>query len=807
MTTRRSFMKAMAITSAGFVFSPKGWLINSAFAQTPLLDPVAHPKFIKPLPIPQRIDTTSTAAVAKMKQGVGLSAVIQETKQKLGLFDAAGVELETNVWGYKIEGANLSYPGATLIAHQNNPALVRWDNQLISGTNLTVDQAHLLPFDTTMHHAMNMSEPIGIPTVVHLHGAHTEADSDGDPEAWFTNNYAETGAAFTKQTYKYDNDQEAATLWYHDHALGMTRLNVYAGLAGFYLIRDDNEKAHIKNGVLPSDPYEIEMVIQDKMFTADGQLFFPATNPDIEPINPLTGNPYDPLPTANSAIAEFFGDVILVNGMAWPVLDVEPRKYRFRLLNGSDSRFYKLKLDNNMPFLQIGLDQGFISAALNVSELLIMPGERVDLVLDFSAMANTEIVMQNIGPDGPFTGMVDVVADPATTGQVMKFSVNKPFNNGIPDVSVMAGTVLRQPITPLPQTGITRKLVLFEGRDQFGRLQPMLGTMNEGSMGWSMPVSEKPNLNDVEVWEIYNTTMDAHPIHAHLINFQVINRESYMGTVQKRPQMIHNHMGVTPPPMGVGGVLIENSIILGNDARPPEPNEVGLKDMVLAYPDEVTRIITSKFDRPGRYVWHCHILSHEDHDMMRPYEVINLSSPEVTLNLPVSDALNKNGYIEAVASTPSGSITKVEFYYGNTLLATSTAAPYRASWSNAPDGNYVLTAKAYASTGGVTISNPVQVIVSSVGSNNPPVITLKNPVGTNGNKTGFIEAVATDPDGTIIKVEFYYGSNLLTTVTSKPYRALWANVPNGSYDLTAKAYDNNGAVATSNLVTVVVNGK
>jgi len=190
------------------------------------------------------------------------------------------------------------------------------------------------------------------------------------------------------------------------------------------------------------------------------------------------------------------------------VLDVEPRKYRFRLLNGSDSRFYVLKLDNNMPFWQIGTDQGLLFQPVDLGELLVAPGERADLIIDFNGMHNAEIILRNVGPDEPFRGLgVSTPADPATTGQVMKFRVNQPFDSDIPDATVGSGTSLRPTIVSLPQTGATRKVVLFEGLDEFGRLQPLLGTLNEGSLGWFEPITENPGLSDVEMWEIYNTTL------------------------------------------------------------------------------------------------------------------------------------------------------------------------------------------------------------------------------------------------------------------------------------------------------------
>lgn len=512
----------------------------------------------------------------------------------------------TKVWGYGEKGGAVTYPGPTFDAVKNVPITVKWMNWL--------PYRHLLPVDNTLH----MAKPkFGIATVTHLHGGHTESASDGLPEAWFTQHFAETGPQFVKETYRYDNDQESATLWYHDHALGITRLNVYAGLAGFYLLRDFNEAALIAKKVLPFRPYEIEIVIQDRRFTTDGALFLPSTDPEIEP-------GFEPLPPGPSVIAEFFGDFILVNGMTWPRLNVEPRKYRLRLLNGSDSRFYVLKLSNGQQFYQIGTDNGFLPEPVPMTELLFAPGERADVIVDFSGLKGQEVVLLNFGPDDPFKGFnadgslsdgaggVQPAADPATTGQIMKFVVDQRFNKNRPDASVTLGTRLRPDIQPLAQTGATRHLALFEGLDEYGRLQPLLGTLDQGSLAWFEPITENPMVNDVEVWEVYNSTEDAHPIHLHLVSFQIINRESFEGTVEEKDQPQHGGG------FGVGGKLTVTS--LGGDAAPPAPNEAGWKDTAVMLPGQVTRVI-AKFDREGRYVWHCHILSHEDHEMMRPYYV------------------------------------------------------------------------------------------------------------------------------------------------------------------------------------------
>jgi spore coat protein A, manganese oxidase len=628
------------------------------FAQ-PLQDPASHPKFMNPLPIPAQIDVTNGGTV---------DMYMEQTQQWLGLIDANNVPLNTTVWGYGPTGT-VTYPGPTFIAKKNVPVFVNWYNNLPS---------HFLPVDASLHMAhpdylMSPADVVAwyaagnVPTVAHLHGGHTESASDGLPEAWFTQNVTETGNYFVKTNYVYDNDQEAATLWYHDHALGITRLNVYAGLAGFYLLEDNTERKLTVDGILPKRKHDIEIVIQDRNFDDNGQLFWPAY-PNEGPYNEfiyeedvdLTQWP-DIFPNEGpSVLAEFFGNYIVVNGTVWPFLDVEPRPYRFRLLNGSDSRFYILKFENGMSFLQIATDDGLLPTAVELTELLIAPGERAEIVVDFGAPGinfGSSIKLLNFGPDEPFKGFnpdgtlsdgEGGTIDPAestTTGQIMQFNVNQRLkvNRGLPIASVAAGTILRAPLADLGTPATTRKLVLFEGRDEFGRLQPLLGTMADGSLTWNDAITETPMLNDVEIWEVYNATADAHPIHQHLVAFQIINRESFTGTVIEKDQVQHNGE------IGVGGILQENTVVLGDDARLPEPNERGWKDTAVMLPGEVTRVI-AKYDREGRYVWHCHILSHEDHEMMRPYEVmaplpdqgIEIAETSLDALVPDSPVLEQN---------------------------------------------------------------------------------------------------------------------------------------------------------------------
>ena len=549
-----------------------------------LLDPLTQPKFVNPLPNP--LDP-SFIFQPTVPGGTHYEIGVYQTSQWLGLVDPVTQQpLSTTVWGYGTSTQPPTYPGRTIETTVNTPITVRWTNNLFDDFGQPLP--HLLPVDTSVHWADPIDYPAsGVPIVTHLHGGHSESASDGLPEFWFTPGFAQTGPQWVKETYNYENDQLAATLWYHDHALGIARLNVYAGLAGFYLLRDERDTGKRDNPIgLPAGEYEVPIVIQDRMFTLDGQLYYPS-EPEVE------GAP-EP-----SVLPEFFGDHILVNGQAWPVLDVDPTVYRFRMLNGSDSRFYNLRMGSGPQFQQIGTDGGLLYAPVPLDQLAIGPGERADVLVDFSEFANQTLILRN-NARSPFP-KGDVV-DPRTTGQVMAFRVGSSTEAQ----HQTPNTLLPSPIDPLIQNGPTRKLLLFEGEDEYGRLQPMLGTAADGGMMWDDETTEMPQLNSVEVWEIFNSTEDAHPIHLHLVAFQVLSRQKF-----KADQDLES------------GAL-EDIRVLGQPKLPAE-NEAGWKDTVLMFPGEVTRLI-AKFDRPGEYVWHCHILSHEDHEMMRRFVVLDTTA-------------------------------------------------------------------------------------------------------------------------------------------------------------------------------------
>jgi spore coat protein A len=590
---RRTFLKLSAAAGVAAVAAPR-ILVASAKAANgiPTLDPLSQPRFVNPLPNP--LDPTFTFQPST-PGGSHYEIAIRQFDQSLGLQDPrSGAPLLTTVWGYGTESQPATYPGRTIVTRRDAPITVHWVNDLLGASGAPLP--HLLPIDTTIHWALMDGEPqypaSGVPIVTHLHGGHNRSESDGLPDAWFTPFAPATGrqtGRLFNEVYAYENDQEAATLWYHDHALGITRLNVYAGLAGFYILRDENEDALVAAHQLPTGPYEVPVVIQDRMFDAFGQLLYPFEREEA-------GEGPEP-----SVLPEFFGDFILVNGQAWPYLEVEPRQYRFRLLNGSDSRFYDLYLSSGQPFHQIGTDDGLLEAPVVLDRLTIGPGERQDVILDFSnpgLWGHTVVLRNNARSPFPKGDTVD----PRTTGQIMAFKVTKPL-----DVSVHPVTALRAnlrpilgPLVPLPGAVTTRKLLLFEGEDEFGRILPMLGTAEAGGLGWADPITEHPGLGDTEIWEIHNATEDAHPIHLHEVAFRLLDRQKFRAD------------------QAANGALSDIRYL--GQPRGPEANEVGWKDTVQMFPGEVTRI-KARFDLAGEYVWHCHILSHEDHDMMRRYVI------------------------------------------------------------------------------------------------------------------------------------------------------------------------------------------
>jgi spore coat protein A len=601
MLPRRHFLGFAGGAGAGMLL-PAALLPRSARAQSaPLLDPMTQPRFVNPLPNLLARDHVYRPTGFDPASRMPLFDIhVKQIRHDAGLVHpVTGTRLRHTAWAYGTALQPASYPGYTFDLRRGRSVKVRFSNELYG-----VTYPPGVPVDQTIHWAdplasgnpPNVAYTGPVPLVAHQHGGDTHSLSDGLPDAWATPGNELRGRLFSP-VYTYDNRQEAAHLWYHDHSMGLTRLNVYMGLAGNYFIRDANEEALD----LPKPPYEVPLMIQDRTFFADGELYY--AHEDAE-------TPGLPNPTH---LPENFGDVVLVNGVAWPVLEVEPRKYRFRVLNASDSRVYDMRLSNRMPFIQIGSDLGLLNAPVELKVLSIAPGERADVVLDFDRMQGQTIIVTNSAaapyPDG------DPV-DPATAGQVMAFRVNQPMSR-VPDRPLPSN--LRPVSGPVPDIRRplrTRKILLFEGTDSRGRLQTMAGIVDpsrpalNGTLVFTDPITENPQVGDTEIWEFYNSTADAHPIHMHLVDFRILGRQRFNGTVTPK----------TNSDGSEGGVLDEASIRLMGKVRTPSREEAGKKDTAKMFPGEVTRVI-ARFTRPGEYLYHCHILSHEDHEMMRPYYV------------------------------------------------------------------------------------------------------------------------------------------------------------------------------------------
>ncbi|MMZ58327.1 Spore coat protein A [compost metagenome] len=499
-------------------------------------------KFVDELPIP------STLSPKKRSNNRSYYEVtIKEFSQKLHR-DLG----PTRLWGY--EGI---FPGPTFKVMKNETVFVKWINDL--------PNKHFLPVDTTIH-GSEITLPEGR-TVVHLHGGRTPAHSDGYPEAWFTRNFQQTGPLFEREVYTYPNIERATTLWYHDHTVGITRLNIYAGLAGFYLIRDKHEQSLN----LPKGKYEIPLLIVDRSFNPDGSLYYPPTSDQNDPRLPYP-----------SLVPPFDADTILVNGKVWPFLEVEPRKYRFRILNASNGRILTLKMDSGQPFYQIGTDGGFLETTVKINEFILMSAERVDVIIDFSQYFGQTIILKNVTKSAS-----------SETTDVMQFRVTIPLRNtDTSSIPIYLGKI--EPLFPWMARRI-RDLTLVRLKDQYGRSLNLL----DGKM-WIDRISERIEVNTVEVWRIINTIDDdPHPIHLHLVDFQILGRQPFdVSHFQKTGNLIF-----TGPPV------------------PPNLYEMGLKDTVRPPFGYVTSIIARFGPFTGRYVWHCHMLEHEDYEMMRPIEV------------------------------------------------------------------------------------------------------------------------------------------------------------------------------------------
>ena len=570
MLSRRRLLQRGLTTAAGLSLSKTVPAMQQAMASpAQVRSGVRLAPYVDSLPVPPVIRATG-------RPGEVIEIEMRQYQQKVHR------DLPpTTIWGY-----NGSWPGPTIEVQSGQPLSINWVSKLPT--------THLLPIDHSIHGA-EASLP-AVRNVAHLHGACAMPDDDGYPEAWYTaqGEHGPHGPKFNPKPSSYPNCQRSTTLWYHDHCLGITRLNVYAGLAGFYLIRDEAEGALN----LPQGEFEIPLMLQDRLFHHDGSLYYPkvVNGPKEHPI----------------WIQEFYGDYNCVNGKVSPFLEVEPRKYRFRIVNAANARFYHLRLFTadstgkiqndsfDVPsFQQIGTDGGLLPAPLELRYLLIGPGERFDIIVDFSDCEGKSFSLVNDAP-APYTMGGQYLAE-----DVMLFKVAKPLSGK--DASVIPETLV--PFEPLVPTYATPERLLLVSEKE----RPSDGYVITGLLGnarWHEPITEDPRAGSTEIWSFVNITGDVHPLHVHLIQFQVLNRQTFdVPTYQQTGKLVF-----TGKPMA------------------PESNErPAHKDTIKSYPGYVTRVVM-RFDLPSGarmspgdellYVWHCHILEHEDNEMMRPYKVI-----------------------------------------------------------------------------------------------------------------------------------------------------------------------------------------
>jgi spore coat protein A, manganese oxidase len=592
--------------------------------------------------------------------------------------------------------------GGIIIANKGTPTQITFNNKL-SG-------AHPIPIDRTIMGANDGDNRAD----VHLHGGFVPWISDGGPYSWFgpSGSYGESmplanyGVLNTngvplapgQAEFYYPNQQSARLLWYHDHTVGITRMNAYIGIASAYILRDPYEANLVATAGLPAyienGGFELPIVIQDKIFV-DGETIEEAdptwtglkTNGSLwyaHTYDPkrwkLTGNKKGkgsvPEP---SVIPEFFGDTMLANGLVFPEATVEPRRYRLRILNACQARFLNLQLyvddgsedsitlsplnlaptnDKGPDFLVLGTEGGFLPHPVLIpsnnpfnlatlgGSLITAPAERWDVIVDFSAYAGQKIVLYNDAPApfpmgdprndyfpmAPNNPTITMPGQGPNSRQLMRFKVGTTVTSPADLPLTISPTTNLPGNDPLPvtlgnttlPTGVpVRRLTLNESADGFGRLIQMLGTdeppKNVGQgfgRAYADPATESITLDPVtktknEVWQIINLTGDTHPIHFHLVNVQIISRQTFK---------VANYTGGEPTLKGL--------------PRPPELYEQGWKETVRMNPGEVTNVYipfklpavpfavpTSPRTGGLEYVWHCHILEHEEHDMMRPLVV------------------------------------------------------------------------------------------------------------------------------------------------------------------------------------------
>jgi FtsP/CotA-like multicopper oxidase with cupredoxin domain len=664
MRRRVSFLLLIALVCAPV----SSTFVLATAAQAPsLLNPLSIPKWVNQLtgPPPVFVPTNVTDSSGNVIRQDYVVNITQFYQQILPTVDINGNPTgfgETKVWGYggfaedPVTGENLGYiestPGPTFEAIRGIPTQVEWVNDLVdasgkplpemfpvdptlmwanpNGINMTAAQIQasegLAPpfppgyngFSYTLPNGQianpdqwNAQSPVAV--VTHLHGGEDPSVDDGGPDAWYTPNGIHGPAYNTAvptegnaAVYIYPDTQEPTTLWYHDHALGVTRLHIYAGLAGLYIIKDPSDPIAPE---LPSGQFDMPLVIQDRSFYANGSLYY-STEGDNPQVSPYSTN-------------SFLGNTIMVNGKVWPNMNVKQGEYYFRILDGSNDRYYNLSFSNGMSFTQIASDGGYLKAQAPLTSLLIGPAERAGILVDFSNLpAGTKVILQN-------TALTEQTAiEKQTVGQIMQFTVTGEEGYVSKTLPSNLNPTLEGAWPTLPNPSKTRIFTLTETSGTNGSMPMFLDGQT-----WSAPISEKIVVGTTEDWIFVNPTDFAHQMHLHLVQFQIVQRQAFNTTAYMAAWTTLN--GQPPLDHPTKNVPSLTPFLIGPPI-PPAPNEQGWKDTVQAYPGEVT-VIRVRFAQqdgtqypfdatagPG-YVWHCHLLEHEDNDMMRPFVLVKAS--------------------------------------------------------------------------------------------------------------------------------------------------------------------------------------
>ncbi|KAJ4836073.1 Multicopper oxidase lpr2 [Turnera subulata] len=559
------------------------WLLNSTMAQVQVINASSLAQFVDKLPDMPKIQAygvvNGTFRPLSNPLKIGLYSKNWKFHRDIP---------PTPVFALGTCSQDATVPGPTIEAIHGIDTYIQWENHLPA--------QHILPWDPTIPTAIPKSK-IGVPTVVHLHGGIDEVKSDGYGLAWFTNGFSETGPNWVQKVYHYHNLQQPGNCWYHDHTLGLTRVNLLAGMIGSYIIRQPEVEAPLR---LPSGgEFDRVLFVFDRNFYTNGSLY----------MNPVGNNPsihpqWSP---------EYFGDVIVVNGKAWPTLTVRRRKYRFRIINASNARFFNFFFTNGLPFVHVGSDSAYIDSPVSSDSLLLGPAEIADVVVDFSKSTTSTTILAN---DANYPYPTGNPVNQAN-GNVMKFIIKSQQE---PDPSVIPATLIKYPVADPSIAAQTRYITLDEYTSSTG--EPTHLYIN--GVPLSAPVTETPKVGTSEVWYVINLTGDNHPFHIHLALFKVLDQTALVNQTEFQACMNVTNDAVK--------CRLENYAVGGK--LDVVAQEKGWKNVYKMQPGYVTKILVRfayinsdkpyPFDateEPG-YVYHCHILDHEDNEMMRPLKPV-----------------------------------------------------------------------------------------------------------------------------------------------------------------------------------------